>query len=78
MPVILVDANIEGQARHIWQRMQTTLWWDFTRDMEVTFQMFRDVGLDPASRDDVVWRLLPGPRLPSSDQQSQLGDIGLP
>lgn len=56
MPVILIDANIEGQGMHIWARMQTVAWRDFTTDLEVTFRLFRDVGLDPGASDVVVWR----------------------
>jgi hypothetical protein len=56
VPVILIDANIEGQGAHIWMRMQTTDWREFTAALDVTFQTFREAGLDPASRDDVVWR----------------------
>jgi hypothetical protein len=56
VPVILVDTNIEGQCARIWMRMQTSAWRDFTADLGVTFRMFREVGLDPASPDDAVWR----------------------
>ena len=56
MPVILIDANIEGQGAHIWMRLQTVAWRDLTAALDVTFRTFRDVGLNPASSDDVVWR----------------------
>jgi hypothetical protein len=56
VPVILIDANIEGQGTHIWLRMQTTEWRDFTAALDVTLQTFREVGLDPASSDEVIWR----------------------
>jgi len=56
VPVILIDANIEGQGAHIWMRLQTAGWRDFTVLLDVTFQTFREVGLDPASPDDIVWR----------------------
>ncbi len=56
MPVILIDANIEGQGAHIWMRMQTSEWRDFTSALGVTFRTFREVGLDPASPDNVVWQ----------------------
>jgi hypothetical protein len=55
VPVILIDKNIEGHAAHIWMRMQAADWRDMTIAVDVTFQMFRDVGLDPESNDDVVW-----------------------
>src|SRR5438876_4765145 len=35
--------------------MQTSEWRDFTASLDVTFRTFRDVGLDPASPDNVVW-----------------------
>jgi hypothetical protein len=56
VPVILVDKNIEGHAAHIWMRMQSDQWRELTTALDVTFRMFRDVGLDAASPDDVVWR----------------------
>ena len=56
MPVILVDANIEGQGARIWMRLQTKEWRDLRADLDVTFRTFREVGLDSASPDDVVWR----------------------
>ena len=56
MPVILIDANIEGQGAHIWMRMQTVEWRDITVALDVTLRTFREVGLDPASADDLVWR----------------------
>lgn len=55
MPVILVDANIEGQGARIWLRMQSETWRELTAASDVTFRNFRDVGLDPASADDVIW-----------------------
>ncbi len=36
--------------------MQTPEWRDFTVPLDVTFRNFREVGLDPASPDDIVWR----------------------
>ena len=56
MPVILVDANIEGQCAHIWLRMQTPVWREFTTALDISFQTFREVGLNRASADDAVWR----------------------
>ena len=56
VPVILIDVNIEGHCALIWMRMQTEVWRDFTTGLDVTFRTFPDVGLDPASPDDVVWR----------------------
>ena len=56
MPVILIDVNMEGQGRHIWMRLQVGAWRDLTVGLDVTFRTFREVGLDPASPDDVVWR----------------------
>ncbi len=56
MPVILVDANIEGQGARLWMRMQTPAWRELTAALDVTLQTFREVGLDPASTDAEVWR----------------------
>lgn len=56
MPVILIDVNIEGHAAHIWTRMQTAQWRGLTADVDVTFRTFREVGLDPTTPDNIVWR----------------------
>jgi hypothetical protein len=56
VPVILVDANIEGQGTRIWMRMQAPAWRDLATDLDVTFRVLSDVGLDPATRDDALWR----------------------
>jgi hypothetical protein len=55
VPVILIDANIEGQGAHIWMRLQSHAWRDFTAGLDVSFQTFREVGLEQASTDDAVW-----------------------
>jgi hypothetical protein len=36
--------------------MQTASWRDLTTALDVTFRTFREVGLDLASPDNVVWR----------------------
>lgn len=56
MPVILIDANIDGHGAHIWMRMQTDEWRELTDGLDVTIRFFHDVALDPSSPDDVVWR----------------------
>ncbi len=56
MPVILSDENLEGQAAHIWMRMQSAEWREFATALDVTFKTFGEAGLDPASHDDAVWR----------------------
>jgi hypothetical protein len=55
VPVILIDANIEGQGARIWMRMQTPEWRDITAGLDVTFRTFREAGLDASSPDTVVW-----------------------
>ena len=60
MAVILIDVNMEGQGRHIWMRLQTADWRDFTVGLDLSFRTFREVGLDPASPDDIVWRFCQG------------------
>jgi hypothetical protein len=56
VPVILIDANIEGHGAHVWTRLQNPEWRDFTTFLDVTFRTFHEVGLDQASQDDIVWR----------------------
>jgi len=60
VPVILIDANIEGHGAHIWTRMQSAPWNELTTALDVTFRTFSDVGLDRASPDDVVWYFCQG------------------
>jgi len=56
VPVVLIDANIEGQGIRIWMRMQSAEWRELTAALEVTFKTFQDVGLDLATTDDAIWR----------------------
>jgi len=42
--------NIEGHAAHIWMRLQSSEWREFTTAMDVQFKLFRDVGLIPLHR----------------------------
>jgi hypothetical protein len=56
VPVIPIDANIDGHGAHIGMRMQTDEWRELTEGLGLTVRNFRDVGLDPSSPDDVVWR----------------------
>jgi hypothetical protein len=56
VPVILIDVNIEGQGTLIGLRMQTSEWRELAAALDVTFRTFREVGLDPASPDAVVWQ----------------------
>lgn len=56
MPVILIDANIEGQGAHIWLRLQSSQWRDLTADLDVTLRTFREVGLDVAVPDNADWQ----------------------
>jgi hypothetical protein len=55
VPVILIDANIEGQGARIWARMQTPAWRDIRDALDVNFQTFREVGLDATASDKDVW-----------------------
>jgi hypothetical protein len=36
-------------------RLQVAEWREMTDALEVTFQTFREAGIDPASSDEVVW-----------------------
>lgn len=56
MPVILVDANIEGHGALISMRLDTAAWQELKTALDVSIRTFRDVGLDPSAPDDVVWR----------------------
>jgi hypothetical protein len=56
VPIVLVDANIEGQAAHIWMRMQSAPWQEFTLGLDISFRTLAELGLDVASRDEAVWR----------------------
>jgi hypothetical protein len=56
VPVILIDANIEGHGTRIWNRMQSSEWLTLTADLDVSCKLFRDYGLDSEATDDVVWR----------------------
>ena len=51
---------MEGQGQHIWKRLQTAAWRDLTAGLDVIFRTFGEMGLDPASPDDVVWRFCQG------------------
>jgi hypothetical protein len=48
--------NIEGHGLHIWSRMQSAEWREFTVALDVSVRTFRQAGLDPTSTDVVVWR----------------------
>jgi hypothetical protein len=54
VPVIQIDANIEGQGALLWMRMQTSQWRDITAALGVSLQTFPKVGLNPALPDDEV------------------------
>jgi hypothetical protein len=56
VPVVLIDASIEGQGERIWMRLQSSEWRDLTAALDVRLQTFREVGLDTASSDEMVWR----------------------
>jgi hypothetical protein len=56
VPVILIDANIEGHGERIWNRMRSSEWRTLTADLDVSCKLFRDHGLDVEAKDDVVWR----------------------
>jgi hypothetical protein len=55
VPVILIDANIEGQGAQIRMRLQTAAWRELTAAAELTLWTFREIALDHGSSDDVVW-----------------------
>ncbi len=60
MPVILIDANIEGQGAHIWTRLQSPEWRDLTAALDVTLRTFREAGLNVDATDVVVWHFCQG------------------
>jgi hypothetical protein len=55
VPVVVIDANIEGQGARIWMRMQAPEWGDITDALDLSFQTFREAGLDVAASDKEVW-----------------------
>lgn len=53
MITVLVDHNIEGQARLLWEMLDESGW---TEIAEIEFVFFVDVGLRDNSADREVWR----------------------
>jgi len=56
VPVILIDANVEGHVAVIRARLQSAAWHELTIALDVTFQTLRQVGPEPVVSDAVVWR----------------------
>jgi hypothetical protein len=56
VPVILIDANIEGHGTHIHRRMLADPWRELTTELDVTFRSFREVGLAANTPDNLIWR----------------------
>lgn len=56
MPVILVDANIEGHGAYLWAHLQSESWRELAVAIDVRFCWFREVGLDTSAADNVIWR----------------------
>ena len=56
MPIVLIDASMEGHGAVIWGKMRSPEWQELTVALNVTLHTFADVGLDRSARDDVVWR----------------------
>jgi hypothetical protein len=57
VPVILIDANIEGPGNCIWARMQGSDWRQLVAALDVSMRTLREEGLDPALKDDLLWRI---------------------
>jgi hypothetical protein len=53
---LLADVNIEGHIRRLVARMQGNLWLEFWELLQLRSVNFRDIGLDPATTDALIWR----------------------
>lgn len=57
---VLIDHNIEGQARWLWALLVEASW---TQALGITFVYFPEVGLPGDSSDRVVWRFVQARRM---------------
>lgn len=57
---VLIDHNIEGQARWLWTLLMDASW---TQAMELAFVYFPEVGLPDDSSDRAVWRFVQARRM---------------
>lgn len=57
MTTVLVDGNIDGDARLMLSRLVSEKWRLFSDHLGLQFLFLTDVGLDRDSPDDIVWRL---------------------
>ncbi|MGH9800803.1 MAG: ACP S-malonyltransferase [Blastocatellia bacterium] len=55
MITLLIDHNIEGQARTLWRALQKASW---VQTAEIAFSYFAEVGLPHDSSDRQVWRFV--------------------
>ena len=46
MPIVLVDADMEGHGAVIWGKMQAPGWQELTVALEVTMRTFADVRIE--------------------------------
>jgi hypothetical protein len=54
---LLVDANIDGHAQILNNRLQGEPWREFRDYLDIRFLHLADVGLTPSTKDSIVWRL---------------------
>ena len=54
---LVADANIQGQVKHLAQRMQGEAWADFWESLGLVLHTFEDVGLSASSTDLEVWNV---------------------
>lgn len=54
---ILADHNIEGQFEHTVHQLQSDAWRELWEELAFETLFFRDVGLEQADPDDVIWRI---------------------
>lgn len=56
MPGITADNNLEGQFKHLLNRLQSERWCKFWKEVALTTPTFADLGLAQDASDVVVWQ----------------------
>jgi hypothetical protein len=54
---LLVDANLDGHAAVLDNRLRSETWREFREYLDIQFLQLQDVGLARTTDDDVIWRL---------------------
>ena len=53
---LLVDANLDGHAKLLERRLNSAIWLEFQRHLDIHFINLDQAGIDRTAQDDVVWR----------------------